>query len=71
MSSFLYDRKTYRLKVSLYFGDQFAFLYFVLMVRFLSAKWGPIRFTSTRGLKVWTLGHLRSFAATTGKEKRK
>ena len=51
----------------MYFGDQLAFLFLVANFRFLSAKCGPIRLTSTYGLKVWVFGVFRSFAATTKK----
>ena len=50
----------------MYLGDQLAFLDLVTNFRFLSARWGPIRFTSTYGLKVCVFGVFRSLAATTG-----
>ena len=57
--------KYYNVKVSLNFGDQTDCLILVTCFRFLSDKCGPMRLTSTKGLKVWVLGHLRSLATTT------
>lgn len=57
---------TYKWKVSLYLGDQLLDFDLVACFRFLSARCGPIRFTSTNGRNMpVTVGHLRSFAATT------
>ena len=58
--------KTYNVKVSLNFGDQIDCLALVTNLRFLSDKWGPIKLTSTNGLKPpLFLGHFKSFATTT------
>jgi hypothetical protein len=59
---------TYKWKVSLNLGDQLLDLDFVACFLFLSAKCGPIKFTSTKGLNMpVTVGHFRSLAATTVK----
>lgn len=60
---------TYKWKVSLYFGDQLLDFDLVACFRFLSARCGPMRFTSTNGRNIpVTVGHLRSFAATTARK---
>ena len=59
---------TYNRKVSLNFGGQFLFC-LVANFLFLSARCGPIRFTSTYGfMPCWDLGIFRSLAATTADE---
>lgn len=61
---------TYKLNVSLYLGDQLFDLDLVACFRFLSDRWGPIRFTSTKGLNIpETRFHFKSLAATTKKIK--
>ena len=56
---------TYKLKVSLYFGDQLWALVLVICLRRLPERWGPIKFISTNGLNACVLGHFKSLAATT------
>lgn len=59
---------TYKLKDSLYFGDQLLDFDLVANFRFLSCKWGPMRLISTNGRNMPDgICHLRSFAATTKK----
>lgn len=48
------------------FGDQLLLFDFVAYFLFFSAKCGPIRLTSTKGLNIpVAIAHLRSLAATT------
>lgn len=63
---FVINSLSYKLKVSLNFGDQLLDLDLVACLRFLSARCGPIRFVSMNGrnMPCW-ITHLRSFAATT------
>lgn len=62
------DYVTYKWNVSLYLGDQVFDLDLVANFRFLSARWGPIRFVSTNARNIPDCtGHLRSLAATTAK----
>ena len=56
---------TYKWKVSLNFGDQLLLLDLVECLRFLSARWGPIRWTSMNGRNMPFVLHFTSFAATT------
>ena len=58
-------RITYKWKVSLNLGDQLLLLDLVECLRFLSARWGPIRCTSMNGRNIPFVLHLTSFAATT------
>ncbi len=60
---------TYKLNTSLNLGARSDGLCFVFCNLRLSARWGPIRFTSMNGLNVWVFGHLRSLAATTENER--
>lgn len=58
---------TYNWTLSLYLGDQLLDFDLVANFLFLSAKWGPMRLTSTNGLNIppAVVGHRRSLAATT------
>lgn len=60
---------TYKWKVSLNFGLQLLLLDLVANFLFLSARCGPIRFTSMKGRNIpLAITHLRSLAATTEDE---
>ncbi len=56
---------TYKWKVSLKFGDQLLDFDLVACLRFLSAKCGPIKCTSTNGRNIPVVVHFKSPAATT------
>ena len=62
---------TYKLKVSLYFGDQLWAFVLVICLRRLPERWGPIKFISTNGLNACVLGHFKSLAATTSLRNKK
>ena len=57
---------TYKWKVSLNLGDKVLFFDLVACFLFLSARWGPIRFTSTKGLNIPVANcHFKLLAETT------
>lgn len=56
---------TYKLKLSLNFGDQLLFLDLVWNLRFLLLRWGPIMVISTKGRNMPDVCHFKSLAPTT------
>lgn len=61
-----FDKGSYKLKDSLYLGDQLLDFDFVANFLFFSCRCGPIKLMSTNGLNIPDgICHLRSLAATT------
>jgi len=68
-STYVLQQNTYKLKDSLYLGDQLLDFDFVANFRFFSCRCGPIRLMSTNGRNIPDgICHFRSLAATTKAE---
>lgn len=66
VSAQIHRNSTHNWKASLNLADQLLFLDFVVNLRFLSARKGPIRQTSTKGRNMPEVCHFMSFTAMTG-----